>query len=82
MILKSDKFLTKIYVFRALGFKKFLGDISGGVKDAYDEYFENKRKENAVRDRIREEEAKRLEYEKSVNRSLDKFESPDFTSRM
>jgi hypothetical protein len=54
----------KNYFYIGMGWKKILSDI----RDKYNEYSEN---------RI-ENERKRAEYEKTVNKLLDKFEIPDF----
>ena len=57
-----------------MGFKKLLGEVTGGIKNAYDDYQEKKRTE-----REREEERlNQLKKEKDdIDKLLDKFEFPD-----
>lgn len=58
-----------------MGWKKLLGDI----KEKYDQYAENRKIENERRAQIQKDnEKKRLQYEESVNKLLDKFQIFDF----
>lgn len=57
-----------------MGLKKFLGEVTGGIKDAYDEYQEKKRTERE----LEEERLNQLKKEKDdIDKLLDKFEFPD-----
>lgn len=57
-----------------VGFKKFLGEVASGIKDAYEEHQERKRIEREQE----EERLNQLKKEKDdIDKLLDKFEFPD-----